>query len=95
MKVAIIGAGISGLFTAYELGRAGHEVVVISPDKGGLIRSYRKHGFSFDFGGHVYNINSPHIFGWMPHLRGARPVRSPRTATRSRSIPRARKRAKA
>lgn len=38
MKIAIIGAGITGLSAAYELGKKGHEVVVFERSQypGGL-----------------------------------------------------------
>lgn len=45
-KVTVIGAGIAGLVTAYELERLGHQVHVIeaSPDIGGRIHTHRFSG---------------------------------------------------
>ena len=38
MKIAIVGAGITGLSAAYELGKKGHEVIVFERSEypGGL-----------------------------------------------------------
>ena len=34
MKIVVVGAGISGCVCAYELSKAGHEVVVIEKGRG-------------------------------------------------------------
>ena len=50
--VAVIGAGITGLTTAYELTRRGRSVAVFeaSPRAGGLIRTERTAGFTIEAG---------------------------------------------
>ena len=54
-KVAVIGAGISGLACAYELKKAGFKVDVFESNKyvGGRMASRTKKGFSFDFGANL------------------------------------------
>jgi protoporphyrinogen oxidase len=49
----IIGAGPAGLTTAYNLAKAGHDVLVIEQDKhyvGGISRTVSYKGFLFDIG---------------------------------------------
>lgn len=55
MKVdtLIIGAGASGLALAERIPGS----TVVSLDIGGLIRSFRKDGYMFDLGGHVYTTS--------------------------------------
>src|SRR3989338_4697753 len=51
-KIAVIGAGIAGLACAYELQKAGHEVIVYEKEGqvGGRMASRVKEGFVFDIG---------------------------------------------
>jgi protoporphyrinogen/coproporphyrinogen III oxidase len=51
-RVAIIGAGISGLTTAWKLQKGGAEVVVFDPAEqaGGVIRSLRHEGYLLELG---------------------------------------------
>jgi oxygen-dependent protoporphyrinogen oxidase len=51
-RIAVIGAGISGLAAAHALHRAGHDVVVIDrrPSVGGRIRSESRDGFLMEHG---------------------------------------------
>lgn len=54
MRVAVLGAGITGLATAYLLLRRGAEVTIYeaAPRSGGLGGSFRSGDFVFDFGPH-------------------------------------------
>ena len=60
-KVAIIGAGFSGLSAACYLAKWGHEVSVYEKHNsvGGRARSYSEDGFLFDMGPSWY---------WMPDV---------------------------
>lgn len=51
-RIAVIGAGIAGLVCAYELQKAGCEVVVYekNPSVGGRMSSRKRDGFIFDLG---------------------------------------------
>ncbi len=61
MKVAVIGAGISGLTAAYRLQQAGVEVVVLEREAvaGGKIRSSSENGLTFDWGPNGFLSNAP------------------------------------
>ena len=58
--IAVIGAGPAGLSAAYRLSERGAEFAVFEKAKeaGGLCRSYRKRGHTFDLGGHFLHIRS-------------------------------------
>lgn len=51
---AVLGAGLTGLSVGLALARGGHEVVCLErePEVGGLARSLRFEGFTFDYGPH-------------------------------------------
>jgi protoporphyrinogen oxidase len=51
--ILIIGAGLAGLSTAYHLGSRDYQVCEKEQEAGGLCRSYLKHGFTFDYTGHL------------------------------------------
>jgi len=64
MKIAVLGAGLSGLACALALQEGGHDVTVYEKESqpGGLARSVVKDGFVFDLhGGHVYNSKSEEV----------------------------------
>src|SRR4030043_1772154 len=54
MKFIILGAGLSGLSCGIALAGNGHETIIIekAPEVGGLARSYRTDGYTFDYGPH-------------------------------------------
>ena len=54
MKVAVLGAGPAGLFSAWVLHRRGVDVTVFEarPEAGGMSRSFQWHGFTCDLGAH-------------------------------------------
>jgi phytoene desaturase len=60
-KIAIIGAGFSGLSASCYLAKAGYDVTVYEKHNqlGGRARSYSQHGFTFDMGPSWY---------WMPDV---------------------------
>ena len=62
-KVAIVGAGISGLVTAYRLKKLGFDADVIeaSGRVGGVIESFREDGWLSEAGPHTYLETSPRI----------------------------------
>ncbi len=61
MKVAVVGAGISGLTAAYRLQQSGVEVVVLERESvaGGKIRSSSQNGLTFDWGPNGFLSNAP------------------------------------
>ena len=61
MRVAILGAGITGLVAANELLKGGAEVTIFeaAPHAGGLGGTFRRGGFAFDFGPHEFVSDNP------------------------------------
>jgi protoporphyrinogen oxidase len=57
MHVLVLGAGLAGLSSAYELAKAGHRVTVIEKDdvEGGMAHSYRIGEFTLDHGPHRFH----------------------------------------
>ncbi|GAB1402124.1 hypothetical protein MASR1M68_10350 [Elusimicrobiota bacterium] len=55
-NIIMIGAGITGLVSAYELLKQGHKVVIIEKeaDVGGLARSFKYDNMTFDIGPHRF-----------------------------------------
>jgi protoporphyrinogen oxidase len=55
MKFIILGAGLSGLSCGIALAGNGHETIIIekAPEVGGLARSCRIDGYTFDYGPHL------------------------------------------
>ncbi|MCF7907303.1 MAG: FAD-dependent oxidoreductase [Candidatus Omnitrophica bacterium] len=63
-RILIVGGGLAGLSAAYFLGKQGQAVSVFEREKecGGLCRSIKKNGFTFDFGGHLLHFRRKDIF---------------------------------
>ncbi len=63
LDVAVVGAGISGLATAFRLARAGRRVAVLeaSDRVGGAITSARADGFRFELGPNTVVENDPSV----------------------------------
>jgi protoporphyrinogen oxidase len=59
--ILIIGAGLAGLSTAYHLSDRPCRVVEKEKEAGGLCRSYRMDGFTFDWTGHLLHFRQPAI----------------------------------
>ena len=61
-NIVIIGAGLTGISTAYYLEQAGfydYELYEKEKEIGGLCRSIRSDGFTFDYTGHLLHISDP------------------------------------
>lgn len=58
VDVAIVGAGVAGLAAALTLRRSGASVAVLEagPEPGGLVRSVRRDGYTFDCSGHLLHL---------------------------------------
>jgi protoporphyrinogen/coproporphyrinogen III oxidase len=94
MKVAIVGAGISGLCAAYRLRQAGIEVVVLEREAvaGGKIRSTNQNGLTFDWGPNGFLSNAPDTLrlvddlGLNPELEPAAEAAKHRFIWRSKAL---------
>lgn len=63
-QVVIIGAGLTGLSTAYHLEKQGftdYKLFEKEPEIGGLCRSVYQDGFTFDYTGHLLHINDDYF----------------------------------
>lgn len=59
--IAIVGAGLAGLSTAYHLDGLPYLVLEKEKEAGGLCRSYHLNGFTFDMTGHLLHFRQPEI----------------------------------
>ncbi len=69
--IAILGAGLAGLSTAYHLERLGYadyRLYEQSDQSGGLCRSVRHGPFTFDYQGHVLHFSDPQIASLVKRL---------------------------
>lgn len=66
----ILGGGIAGLASAYELLKRGQRVTLVEKGRevGGLARTLSRDGFRFDLGGHRFHSNNPAVVNWLKEL---------------------------
>ncbi|NCG08588.1 MAG: protoporphyrinogen oxidase [Verrucomicrobia bacterium] len=71
-KVCIIGAGISGLSTAWHLKKQGADCTVIETSKrvGGAIRTEQKESFLTEAGPNSIQLNSPEVAAFLESIPG-------------------------
>ena len=77
MKIAILGAGISGTTLARLLARDGHAVTVLEKAErpGGLCKSKQSAGYVFDeAGGHIMFSKKKDVMSWMIDRCGGEPL---------------------
>lgn len=69
-KVVVLGAGMSGLVTAYEFAKRGVEVRIVERllIPGGLARTERYPGYYIDSGPHLFHSSSPDIIAYWQQL---------------------------
>jgi UDP-galactopyranose mutase len=62
-EIILVGLGVSGLACAMELRQQGHHFIAFEkePVPGGLTRSERREGFTFDYGPHII-LETPRLF---------------------------------
>ena len=73
MNYYVLGAGISGLVTAYELSKKGCNVCIIEKESvpGGLARTLKWHGLPVDLGPHIYHTANREVESyWKKEFRG-------------------------
>lgn len=70
--VIVVGAGIAGLTVAYKLAHAGKNVIVVEMEKnvGGLARSFRYDGFTFDIGPHRFHTDDQEVLQFINTILG-------------------------
>lgn len=65
-RVVLIGAGLTGISTAYHLEQAGfYDYAIFEKENeiGGLCRSTQQDGFTFDYTGHLLHASDPYFYG--------------------------------
>lgn len=69
-KIFIVGGGLAGAATAYFLKRKGIKVPIFEQEKkyGGLCRSVKKDGFTFDYSGHLLHFRSPRTLSLVKNI---------------------------
>ncbi len=68
MKIAILGAGVSGLTAARLLKDKGHDVTIYEKEStiGGLARTRFTDGYLYDpYGGHIFNSKHKEVVDWV------------------------------
>ncbi len=70
--IVIVGAGLAGLSTAYHLNGTAYRVFEREQEVGGLCRSYRKDGFTFDYTGHLLHFRQAQIKALVERLLAGR-----------------------
>ncbi|MCX5696733.1 MAG: FAD-dependent oxidoreductase [Candidatus Omnitrophica bacterium] len=69
-KIIILGAGLAGLSAAWHLSKKGGEYQIFEkePEIGGLCRSKKTSGFTFDCDGHLLHFRYPYTFNLVRQL---------------------------
>jgi protoporphyrinogen oxidase len=69
-KVAVLGAGLSGLRAADVLSEKGVDVLIIEKEArpGGLADTFQQNGFHFDLGPHRFHTENPRILQFVKEL---------------------------
>ncbi len=78
-KIVIIGAGLTGLSTAYHLEKQGitsYEIYEKQTEIGGLTRSVSEQGFTFDYTGHFLHSNNEYFSSFLSTLFGKNELQS-------------------
>lgn len=74
MKLGILGGGLTGLTLAYYYGE-GCEVLEKDDVCGGLCRTVKKDGYSYDYGGHIIFSRDREVLNFMVDILGDNTVR--------------------
>jgi len=79
-SLVVVGAGIAGLTVAHEVARAGRPVIVVERGDavGGLARSFRYGGFTFDVGPHRFHTEDPKVSRFLREVLAGELLEIPR-----------------
>ena len=81
-RILVLGAGIAGLSAAWHLRQKGVPCLVFEKEGevGGLCRSKRSHGFTFDYSGHLLHFKTTYVFRLVRKLLEGKLVKHERSA---------------
>ncbi|MBL7081160.1 MAG: FAD-dependent oxidoreductase [Candidatus Omnitrophica bacterium] len=81
-KIIILGAGLAGLSTAWHLQRKGYDCQIFEKESetGGLCRSKKINGFTFDYDGHLLHFKHNYTLQLIKDLLGENIIRHRRSA---------------
>jgi len=81
-RIIILGAGLAGLSTAWHLEKKGIDYLIFEkePEVGGLCRSKKINGFTFDYDGHLLHFRHCYAFNLIKKLLGNNLLRYQRRA---------------
>lgn len=81
-RIIILGAGLSGLSAAWHLQKKGIDCCAYEkePEIGGLCRSKKINGFTFDYDGHLLHFKHAYTFNLVKGLLGSNLARHQRSA---------------
>ncbi len=81
-RIIILGAGLNGLSVAWHLQQSGIECHVFEKEEtiGGLCRSKKINGFSFDYSGHLLHFRNRYTFNLVKYLLGNNLIEQKRSA---------------
>lgn len=87
-EVVIIGAGLTGLSTAHNLKKYGHDVVIVEKDGrvGGQIQTYQEDGFVFESGPNTGVVSFPEVVELFDDLAGDCELEIARESSKRRLI---------
>jgi protoporphyrinogen oxidase len=81
-RVIVLGAGLSGLSAAWHLQKKGIECLVFEKEKepGGLCRSKKINGFTFDYDGHLLHFKRRSTYNFITKLLGIKLIKHKRNS---------------
>lgn len=70
--ILVVGAGIAGLTLAHLLAKAGKKIIMVEMEDtvGGLARSYRYDGFTYDIGPHRFHTDDQEVLQFIKEILG-------------------------
>lgn len=81
-RILILGAGLAGLSTAWHLQKKGIDCQIFERESeiGGLCRSKKIDGFTFDYCGHLLHFKHRYAFNLIKNLLGSNLIEHKRSA---------------
>jgi len=81
-RTLVLGAGIAGLSAAWHLRQKGVSCSIFEKERevGGLCRSKKVRGFTFDYSGHLLHFKNPYAFDLVRRMLGGKFVKHERSA---------------